>query len=65
MPVPLLIESIRARLPPQLGVRVPEVLQPYMGGITMMKFVNEKPKHAEQVKAKQAKAEARAAEGKA
>jgi hypothetical protein len=46
-------------------VRVPEVLQPYMGGITMMKFVNEKPKHAEQVKAKQAKAEARAAEGKA
>ena len=28
------------------GVEVPEVLRPYMGGITLMKFVNEPPKQS-------------------
>lgn len=37
------------------GVRVPEVLQPFMGGMKLMPFVREKPKNINQIKSKRAK----------
>jgi len=37
------------------GVRVPEVLQPFMGGMTLMPFVREKPVNSNQIKSKRAK----------